>query len=423
LLWVCVRAGGSLAPWAWLGHLRWLSVSFVFELGGAGGALLDELCDAFEGRFGRRPEAAARAPGRVNLIGEHTDYNEGWVLPCAIDRATVAAVARRSDGRVRVLACDLDEEAEFDVAALLLQRGFVDYVQGVVFALAGRGVAVPGFDLALASDVPRESGLSSSAALEVAVVTALDSLLGLELDAVERAWLAHRAESGFVGVACGIMDQFASALGQRDRALRLDCRHLALEPVPLPPDLRLLLAESGVKRALVAGAYGDRRAECEAAFEAAAEAGVPAHGARALRDLSERDLPALERVLEPLLLRRARHVILENARVHGVCEALGRGDLSRVGALLDEGMRSLRDDFEVSTPELDHLCRRAEGHPAVYGSRLTGAGFGGCTLHLVPADAAEDVASWIADGFEARFGRRPPVHNVVASDGAQHIEP
>ena len=383
--------------------------------------MLTKLCDAFEARYGRRPEVAARAPGRVNLIGEHTDYNEGWVLPCAIDRATAAVVARRSDGRVRVLACDLDQEAEFAAVAPRRQGGFVDYVQGVVFALAGRGVAVPGFDLALASDVPRESGLSSSAALEVAVVTALNSLLGLELDAVERAHVAHRAESGFVGVACGIMDPFASALGRRDRALLLDCRHLALEPVSLPGDLGLLVVESGVTRALVAGAYGDRRAECQAAFEAAALAGVAPPGARALRDLGEGDLPALERVLEPLLLRRARHVIRENARVHGVCDALGRGDLSRVGALLGEGMRSLRDDFEVSTPELDHLCERAEGHPEVYGSRLTGAGFGGCTLHLVPAKAAEDVASWIADGFEARFGRRPPVHRVMASDGAHRV--
>ena len=344
------------------------------------------------------------------------------MLPCAIDRATVAVVARRSDGRVRVLACDLDEEAEFDAAAPRPQGGFVDYVQGVVFALAGRGVAVPGFDLALASDVPRESGLSSSAALEVALVTALDSLLSLDLDAVERAQLAHRAENGFVGVACGIMDQFASALGRRDHALLLDCRHLALEPVPLPPDLRVLLVESGVKRALVAGAYGDRRAECEAALEAAAGAAVSPPGARALRDLGEQDLPALERALEPLLLRRVRHVIRENARVHGVCEALGRGDLACVGALLAEGMRSLRDDFEVSTPELDHLCERADHHPAVYGSRLTGAGFGGCTLHLVRVEAAEEVASFIADGFEARFGRRPRVHSVVASDGAQPIE-
>jgi galactokinase len=384
--------------------------------------LLDELCDVFEARFGRRPEAAAQAPGRVNLIGEHTDYNEGWVLPCAIDRATTAAVARRSDGRVRALACDLDEDAEFEVAATRPQGGFVDYVQGVVFALAGRGVAVPGFDLALASDVPRESGLSSSAALEVAVVTALDSLLGLDLDAVERAQLGHRAESGFVGVSCGIMDQFASAMGRRDHALLLDCRNLALEHVPLPADLRVLLVESGVKRALVTGAYGDRRAECEAALQAAQEAGVAPSGASALRDLCEQDLPALERFLEPHLLRRVRHVIRENARVHGVCEALGRGDLSRVGALLGEGMRSLHDDFEVSTPELDHLCERADAHAAVYGSRLTGAGFGGCTLHLVQAEAAEDVATWIADGFENRFGRRPPSHNVVASDGAKRIE-
>jgi galactokinase len=281
---------------------------------------------------------------------------------------------------------------------------------------------MPGFDLAITSEVPRESGLSSSAALEVALVTALDALLGLGLDARERARIAHQAESGFVGVACGIMDQFASALGQADHALLLDCRDESLRPVPLPVDLRLLLVESGVRRALVAGDYGDRRMECEAAFAAAAEAGLVPPGARALRDLGEEDLPALERVLEPVLLRRARHVIRENDRVQAFCASLRRGDLSRVGALLGEGMRSLQHDFEVSTPELDHLCERASRHPAVVGSRLTGAGFGGCTLHLVPADADAEVARFLADGFEDRFGRRPPVHRVAAAGGARSLE-
>jgi galactokinase len=384
--------------------------------------LLGRLVAAFQDRFGRRPEVAACAPGRVNLIGEHTDYNEGLVLPCAIDRVTLVALARRGDARVCALACDLEEEAGFDSRELRTQGGFVDFAQGVVAALTSRGVLMPGFDLAITSEVPRESGLSSSAALEVALVTALDALLGLGLDARDRARIAHQAESGFVGVACGIMDQFASALGQADHALLLDCRDESLRPVPLPVDLRLLLVESGVRRALVAGAYGDRRMECEAAFAAAAEAGLVPPGARALRDLGEEDLPALERVLEPVLLRRARHVIRENDRVQAFCESLRRGDLSRVGALLGEGMRSLQHDFEVSTPELDHLCAHASRHPTVVGSRLTGAGFGGCTLHLVPADAEAEVARFLADGFEERFGRRPPVHRVAAADGARPLE-
>ncbi|MEN8182200.1 MAG: galactokinase [Myxococcota bacterium] len=379
-----------------------------------------ELQRAFEEHFRRPPQVAARAPGRVNLIGEHTDYNEGWVLPCAIDRASWVMAARREDGQVRALACDLAEEATFDVAAPRARGGWIDYVQGVVSALRERGAGISGLDLAVASDVPRESGLSSSAALEVALATLFDGAFELGLRPRERAQVAHRAETHFVRVACGIMDPFASALGRRDHALRIDCRSLEVELVPLPGEgLALLLAESGVRRALLAGAYGDRRAECEAALRAAQQAGVAAPGARALRDLEPGALPALERALAPRLMRRVRHVITENERVHRVCQALREGELALAGAELREGMRSLRDDFEVSTPELDALCARADAHPAVYGSRLTGAGFGGCTLHLVRPEALEEVRDWIAGGFEERFGRRPPLHRVRAADGAR----
>jgi galactokinase len=384
--------------------------------------VIPELHAQFEAQFGRPPELGARAPGRVNLIGEHTDYNEGLVLPCAIDRQTVALLARREDGRARVFSRERGELRAFEIEAPERRGDWLDYVQGVVFALRERSTRLQGFDLALASDVPEGSGLSSSAALELAVATALDASQGLGLDASERARLAHRAENAFAGVPCGIMDQFASALGRRDHALRLDCRSQSVEAVPLPAaEVALLVADSGAKRALASAGYGARVAECRRALASGREAGVASPQATALRDLSPRDLPALERVLEPLLLRRARHVVTENERVDATCTALRAGDWETVGGLLRAGQRSLRDDYEVSTPELDALCELADALPGIYGSRLTGAGFGGCTLHLVAPGAASELADALAAGFEQRFGRRPPVWVVAASGGAERL--
>jgi galactokinase len=369
--------------------------------------------------FGRAPELGARAPGRVNLIGEHTDYNEGWVLPCAIDRDTRVLAARRDDSRLRVRSRERAETREFDSRELVKQGDWIDYLQGVVSALAERGHAVRGLDLLVESDVPPGSGLSSSAALGVAFATVLDLALDIGLDAEARARIAHRGETGFVGVACGILDPFASALGRRDHALRLDCRSARASLVPLPPArLAWLVAHSGVARRLADAGYGDRVAECRRAFEAARDAGLAPPGARALRDLAPADLPALERGLEPLLFRRARHVITENARVLRFAEAIAAGDLETAGALLREGMASLRRDFEVSTPELDALCEIADALPGVYGSRLTGAGFGGCTLHAVAPEAADRVAEQLARAFERRMGRRCPVSRVRPADGA-----
>jgi galactokinase len=375
--------------------------------------------EAFRARFGREPEVGARAPGRVNLIGEHTDYNEGLVLPCAIDRDTRVLAARRDDGLVRVFSRETGETREFRVDAAERSGAWSDYVLAVVWALAERGHAIPGADLMLASDVPAGSGLSSSAALGVGVATALDALFDLGLDARARAELAHRGESAFVGVGCGIMDSFASALGRRGFALRIDCRSREATPVPIAGgDAALLVAHSGVRRELARGGYGDRRAECRAALAHAREAGVAPPSATALRDLGEADLPALDRALPDPLRRRARHVIRENARVDAVCAALRAGNLARAGALLREGQASLRDDFEVSIPELDALCEIADALPGVYGSRLTGAGFGGCTVHLVAPAAAAALSDAISARFARRFGRRPPILAVAPSDGA-----
>jgi galactokinase len=373
-------------------------------------------------RFGTPPEAAARAPGRVNLIGEHTDYNDGLVLPCAIDRDTLVLVALRPGTRVRVFSREMKGEAVFDAAHTRRTGGWVDHVQGVVAVLAERGSAPRGMDLAIASALPPGAGLASSAALGVAVATALDAVLGLRLEPRRRAELAHRSETSFVGVPCGAMDPLASALGSAGAALRIDCRSGAIATVPLPA-LRLLVADSGVRRRLVEGAYGDRRDECRRAFDAARRAGIAPAGARALRDLATADLPALERALGPLLFRRVRHVVSENARVDATALALREADLAAAGACLREGMRSLRDDFEVSTPEQDALCEIADALPGVHGSRLTGAGFGGCTLHLVDPACEVAVAEALVRSFARRFGRRPPLWSCVASEGASVLAP
>jgi galactokinase len=383
--------------------------------------MLAAVRERFRAQFGREAELLVRAPGRANLIGEHTDYSEGLVLPCAIDRATWVAAAARADLRVRVVSEGWGEPAEFEAAAPQRRGDWVDYVQGPFFALRERGIRAPGLDLAVASDVPRESGLSSSAALGVAVAWTLREAAGLGLGAREIAGIAHRGETGFVGVQCGIMDQFASALGQPGAALRIDCRSLETEAIPIAGgDLALLLVHSGVRRQLGAGAYAARVAECRAALEGARASGI-APAATALRDLGRGDLPALERALEPVPFRRARHVITENARVDAFAAALRRGDLASAGGLLREAMESLRCDFEVSTPELDLLCEAGDAAPGCYGSRLTGAGFGGCTLHLVAAGAAASVAERVAAAFAARFGRRPPCWVVTPSAGVETV--
>ncbi len=379
--------------------------------------------DAFVARFGRKPQLAVRAPGRVNLIGEHTDYSEGLVLPCAIDRDTLVLAAPRRDRELHALSLEQEAPARFTLDVLLRAGDWSDYLRGAAVALAERGHALLGADLLVTSRVPLGSGLSSSAALGVAAVLALSRCAGIELSLREVAEAAHAGENAFVGIGCGILDPFASALGRRDHALRIDCRDRSVEAVALGVGrIELLVAHSGVTRRLVSGGYRERVAECQAAFGAARAAGLAPPAARTLRDLSAEQLPALARALDPLLLRRARHVIRENQRVDAFCTAVRAGDLGVVGALLREGMASLRDDYEVSIPELDLLCALGDAAAGCYGSRLTGAGFGGCTLHLVAPEAAEDVARQLRAGFARSFGREPTLFCVHPADGASGLE-
>lgn len=345
--------------------------------------LMDELMDEFRRRFGRSPEAAARAPGRVNLIGEHTDYNDGLVLPLAIDRDTVSLAARRSDRQFRVYSRQRGELRSFEPGAFEPSGDWLDYVRAVVLAFFEAGRSFSGLDIAISSEVPLESGLSSSAALCVSLATVIDEIGAFSLRPIDRARLAHRAESQLVGVGCGIMDPFASALGEPGCAVRLDCRSQQVEIVPVPKDLCILVANSGVRRSLVQAGYRERVGECRSVLALAVEHGIVSAGASALRDLSVGSLPQLESALPPTLYRRARHVITENGRVDSMCAALRSGDLGAAGAILKQGMESLRSDYEVSTPQLDRLCEVADTTPGVYGSRLTGAGFGGCTIHLL----------------------------------------
>jgi galactokinase len=383
--------------------------------------LLAQAEHAFTRHFARRATLAVRAPGRVNLIGEHTDYNDGLVLPCAIDRATLVLAAPRDDGAVRAISTAQNEAVRFSLDALARAGDWADYVRAPAFALREAGQRARGADLAIASDVPLGAGLSSSAALGVATTLALAAVSEIALPLRRAADLAHHGENHFVGIGCGILDPYASALGERDRALRIDCRARSVESLPLPPHAVWLVADSGAQRELARGGYRARVAECAAALAQAKRAGIAAPDARALRDLEPAALPALARALPEPLLRRARHVVTENARVDAFAAALGAGDLAEAGALMRESHASLRDDYAVSTPELDYLCALGAAAPGCHGSRLTGAGFGGCTLHLVDGDASESVAHSLESGFAKRFGSTPRVWRVRASEGARRI--
>lgn len=345
----------------------------------------------FEDVFGHRPEATADAPGRVNLLGEHTDYNDGFVLPIAIAQRTTVALRRRdkaaNNGCV-VYATAFERCIEFSLAEPPPAEHFVSYIYGCLMVAQGDGLAIPPLEIHVHSDVPIGVGLSSSAALEVATLRALRQLLDARFDDVRVAQLAQRAEIDYAGVACGIMDQMAASLAGREKALFLDTRTLASQLVALPAGSAILVLDSGIPRALAKSGYNARRAECE---EAARQLGVPA-----LRDaiLS----PASEALPAPLN-RRVRHVVSENARV---LRALQAPDAATFGALMNASHTSLRDDFEVSVPALDTLVALLQNDPSVYGARLTGAGFGGACVALCRGhalDAGDELAGRVLDAY------------------------
>jgi len=373
--------------------------------------------DSFRKTFGSTPEVVVRAPGRVNLIGEHTDYNDGFVLPAAIDRAIAFAGRRRADRQVRAHALDFQDAVEFslDDIAKDSRHPWSNYLRGVSKFLEEDGHRLTGADVVFGGDVPREAGLSSSAAVEVGAAVFWKKLLKLELEPVYVVKLARRAENEFVGVPCGIMDQFISALGRQDHALFLDCRDLMYRHVPLRGDVKIVVCNSGVKRALAQSEYEVRLKQCRQAVAQIASTGLAVNS---LRDVEPADLETAGSALSELLLRRARHVVTENQRVLEAVQVLASGDLERFGELMNASHESLRDDYEVSSAELDALVELAWQQPGVLGARMTGAGFGGCTVNLVRSEAAEAFAAAVREGYEQALGLKAETYICQASDGA-----
>lgn len=373
--------------------------------------------DSFKSLFGSAPDVVVRAPGRVNLIGEHTDYNDGYVLPAAIDRAIEMSGRRRPDRTVRVHAFDYSESVEFSLDAIQgdPQHRWSNYIRGVTKFLQDVGRSLPGAEIAFRGDVPREAGLSSSAALEVATVAFWQKLTGFRLDPVEAVKLARRAENEFVGLPCGVMDQFASALSRAEHALFLDCRDLSFRHVPLRGDSKIVVCNSGVRRELTQSEYEERLKQCR---QAVAQLGTTGLAVKSLRDVDLEDLEVAREALGDLLYRRARHVVSENQRVLDAVRALEAGELDRFGELMYASHESLRDDYEVSSRELDALVDSARRQPGVLGARMTGAGFGGCTVNLVRADAAESFAEAVRADYKRALGLNAAVYVCQASDGA-----
>jgi galactokinase len=383
------------------------------------------LCDvlmAHDRTAHSNPDAirVVHAPGRVNLIGEHTDYNEGFVLPVAIDLGISIALVPTDDDRVELTLAANGETGVFDVRGVGERQGsWLDYVAGMAWALGEAGTGPRGFRGLLASDLPQGAGLSSSAAIEVVAAWALSGGDRPPLDPLRLVHVVQRSENGFIGLNNGIMDQFASIFGEPDCALLLDCRSLEHRSVPLPLDeVALVACHSGSPRKLEASAYNQRRSQCEAAVTAIA-AFEP--GVTALRDVTPAMLDAVRDRLDPVAARRAEHIVNENQRVLESIAAFEAGDLKAVGRLFYASHTSLRDLYEVSSPELDALVEIARATPGVIGARLTGAGFGGCTINLVRRDAVDALHDAVLRDYPARTGLTPRVFAVEASAGARRV--
>ncbi len=382
---------------------------------------LARAASVFQAAFGRAHSIGVQAPGRVNLIGEHTDYNDGLVLPCAIDYRTVIVARPRDDRRVRVVAADYEgavDEYALDAPIERLEAPmWANYVRGVVRELVERGLPMQGMDLAISGDVPQGAGLSSSASLSVAVCRLFATLPGFEaLSPIDMALVAQRAENDFVGCKCGNMDQISSAFGVQDHVLMIDCRSLEVEPVPIPPDAAIMIFNSHVTRGLVDSAYNARREQCEAA---ARHFGLPA-----LRDLDLATLEAHGAELDPVVLKRARHVVTENARVLAAAQALAAGDLARLGELMAASHASMRDDFEITVPAIDQLVgivKTAIG--AAGGVRMTGGGFGGCVVAVVPRGLVEAARTAVEQSYTAPSGSRATIYVCRAAAGAGVLAP
>lgn len=375
---------------------------------------LDEL---YGEHFGGVPHTIVRAPGRVNLIGEHTDYNAGLVLPMAIDRSVWIGLTPTPDRSVLVHSADFEETVEFSLDQLGDPPGmvgsWVEYLKGVAWALQRAGYTLTGWQGVLVGDVPIGAGLASSATLEVVTARAFAQAAGTRWDPLIMARIAQCAEREWIGVECGIMDQLISACGVAGHALLIDCRSLEMTSVPLPPKTAVLILDTTVSRSLARTAYNARRAECA---EAARLLGV-----RTLRDVEVEAIPFFAEQLPDSLSRRARHVVSENARVLEAAEAMRAGDPVCLGGILNASHASLRDDYEVSCRELDVITECARRQEGCYGARMTGAGFGGCAMALVDESRAQSITDAVADGYPAATGKPPQIWTCRSSSGAELV--
>jgi galactokinase len=379
---------------------------------------MEKVAAVFGETFGHPCDLFAFAPGRVNLIGEHTDYNEGFVLPLAVDKGIRFAGNARHDRTVRLHSVDYDSTATFSLDSLMPDSSnrWADYFKGVAQEFQKRGIGLKGCDAVLQGDLPRGAGLSSSAALEVASAVFLRSASGFTIPDMDIVHVAQDAENNFVGLRCGIMDMYASYMGQAGSALQIDCRDLSYKLAPMPKGLKVVVCNTGVARTLASSAYNERRSECEEGVRILSGF-LP--GVRALRDVSPEALKAHEASLPEVVRKRVRHVVMENQRVLDTVAAMGRGDLSTLGRLMFESHESLREDYQVSCKELDALVDIARGCPGVVGARMTGAGFGGCTVTLVEEGSVSGFENKVVQSYRDPSGHLAEIYVFSAADGAK----
>ncbi|SCC01211.1 galactokinase [Gilliamella intestini] len=381
-------------------------------------ALIKATTQAFESKFDYKPDTLIQAPGRVNLIGEHTDYNDGFVLPCAINYQTIISCHKRSDNLIRVIAVDYDnQQDEFSLDSPIEKHSdymWANYIRGVVKHLKKYANNIHGVDFAISGNVPQGAGLSSSASLEVAVAKMFQVLYNLALDGTKLALIGQEAENQFVGCNCGIMDQLISALGQSQHALLIDCRSLEVKPVSIPKDFAVVIINSNIKRGLIDSEYNTRRKQCEAAAKAL--------GVKALRDASLDDLKQIESTLDPIAYKRARHVITENERTIKAAQALTNGDYKLLSNLMAQSHNSMRDDFEITVPAIDYLVEIIHNVIGEQGGvRMTGGGFGGCVVALVLKDKVDDVKTIVNHNYVKKFGIKEDFYICHPSEGANVI--
>ncbi len=372
--------------------------------------MYDRAVAAFRASFSSDPALVVRAPGRVNLIGEHTDYNDGFVLPLAIDLAVWIALRPSTERHVRIFSVDFGDWGSFSLDGFERgQPGWLEYIKGVAWALGERGDRLRGFEGVMTGDIPLGAGLSSSAAVEMAAARAFVAVSGGEWKPAEVALAAQRAENQWVGVNCGIMDQLISGVGVAGHAVLIDCRSLCTRAVPLPPGTAVAVLDTGTRRELVTSAYNERRARCEVAAKA--------FGVKALRDVSVKRFTNESATLDQETVRRARHVVTENARTEDAADAMTAGHSAELGRLMNDSHVSLRDDFDVSSPALDTMVEIAR-EVGCLGARMTGAGFGGCAVALVRAADGPAFTAEVAARYAAKTGHTPAVYLCTATDGA-----